>query len=231
MSPRKRLLLLAGNTDDRNLLAEQLRSKLPSLGLLIASTLDEAQKIIIDQGCDLILVSLGTVSGEAAASLIRTLQSYSADAPTLVVVRYGDDHTASTDLLVLGVCYILDAADVEKDPGRLVGAVAAAVRDLRKITDSRDALAMQVKALSRKIWDVDQQVQRQGEQVARDLEGLQKSIEELTAAVNQRGGLEDRIERVERDHSLARQIFFWAGGVIATLATFLATLLSGFLPK
>lgn len=216
---KRRLLLIESDPANQNAMMTMLKDRFKSLQLICAKNLDEANRSIIDHGCDLILTNLSLADGESPGAIIHALQSYAQGVPIIALTSMDRDDAAITDVTVIGVRDVLFHEDVLKNPSALVIVLMSALREMGNRETRQDHFTGQVQSLSQKVWDVDGRI-RAMETI---LGTLTLSIDKMTQAIDKRGGLEDRLKELEKAHAFGVKIVITVVSLAGTIITGVVT--------
>lgn len=215
---KRRLLLVDGVQTDCEWIAEQVRSRFKSMGIISVCSLNDAHKAIVETGCDIIVAGTGVIDSNSIVTTIHTLQAYALGVPVIVLtdVDHNQDHEAVMDVVATGVRHILYKSEVRQDFGRFIGPLVDTIRHLHTRETSDERCQEQVRSLSRKVWSMDDRVQLLETNVSGQLATVASRLETLTAAVDKRGGLEDRVTNIEKQHGLIKRVAWAVVGFFTT---------------
>ncbi len=209
---KRRILLVGADKADRTLVIEQLKTRFRALDVVVAETLNAAHRALVDHECHIIITTLNLPDSESPASVIHALAASASNIPIIVLTRLAQNDDALLDVLTIGVRHILYAEDLKTDHGKLVTTIIDTLRD----TTIREAHAVnfnvRMQALSQKVWDVDKRM----ESTEESLGTLTDSINNLAGIIEKRGGLEDRVVKLEKTHATAIKFGISFAGICGT---------------
>lgn len=215
---KRRLLLVGADKADRTLVVEQLKTRFRAIDVVVAETLNLAHRALVDHECHIIITSLSLPDAESPASVIHSLAASATSIPIIVLTRLAHNDDSLLDVLTIGVRHILYAEDLKSDQAKLVTTIIETLRE----TTIRDAHAanfsVRMQALSQKVWDVDKRM----ESTEESLGTLTTSINNLAGIIEKRGGLEDRVVKLENTHSTAIKFGISFAGICGTALAALA---------
>ena len=209
---KRRLLLIEGDKVEQGWMTEQLRDRFRSIHMTCVASLDDANRVIIDHGCDLIITSLTLQDGESPIAIIHALQAYAQGVPIIALTNTKRDDESLLDVAALGVRHILFKEDLQKDYSRIVSVIIETIKELATREVRHESFTEQVQALSHKVWDIDGRAKA----IEMLLGTLTLSVDKFAQTIEKRGGLEDRLKELEDNKSLAVRIVIALAGLIAT---------------
>ena len=220
---KRQLMLIEADTTEQVWVTQQLATRFRSLVVHTAVDMNAARSHIVTHGCDIIIVNLRLPRGGSDADVMQELLEFATGIPVIALTWLDAADELLLDVLATGVQHVLYQEDVRKDFTKLGMAIVDVLRDIATRDRWKDDIRERMLVVQQKVWGVDGRLV----EVESALKQLTTGIGNMTEAVEKRGGLEDRLQVLERHRDVAVRLgiaILSAAGAVAL--SILGTLIS-----
>lgn len=210
---KRRILLISSDKAERTLVTTQLQSRFRSLDVFTAETLNKAHQTFIEHGCDIILSSLHLPDGESPPNVAHSLMAMAHAVPVIVLTKLTHTDDDVLDVLTIGVRHVLFCEDLKSEPVTLINAVIEGLREVNTREAQFAGFGERLQMLSQKVYDVDNRMATTEGLLSK----LTTSINTLVTSIDKRGGLEDRVVKLENTHATAIKFGLSFVGICGTV--------------